>query len=101
VIAQTIRDRVRALGIPHGGSDAAPFVTVSIGVATAACHPGLDPMNWIKAADVQLYLAKAAGRNAVFGRIFDERTLRNARSCSAPPYNTKCPELRPAPRRGL
>ncbi|MBL6458993.1 diguanylate cyclase [Belnapia sp. T6] len=77
-IAQTIRDRVRALGIPHGGSDAAPLVTVSIGVATATCYPGLDPMNWIKAADVQLYLAKAAGRNAVFGRIFDERTFRNA-----------------------
>lgn len=77
-IAQTIRDRVRALGIPHGDSDAAPFVTVSIGVATATCHPGLDPMNWIKAADVQLYLAKAAGRHAVFGRVFDERALRGS-----------------------
>ncbi|SDB70588.1 diguanylate cyclase [Belnapia rosea] len=77
-VARTIRDRVRGLGIPHSGSETAPFVTVSLGVATATCFPGLDPANWIKAADAQLYLAKAAGRNAVFGRVFDERSLRSA-----------------------
>ncbi len=75
-VARNIQERVRALGIPHGHSEAAPYVTVSVGVATAACFAGADPMSWIRAADEQLYLAKAAGRNKVVGRIFEERELR-------------------------
>jgi len=70
-IALGIRDRVQALGIPHSGSDASPYVSVSLGVATALCQPGSLPEAWIKAADKQLYLAKAAGRNVVEGVIFD------------------------------
>jgi diguanylate cyclase (GGDEF)-like protein len=69
-IARSIRDRVRALGIPHDGSDTAPFVTVSVGVATCLCVPGLGSEAWINAADGQLYLAKASGRNSVCGRVF-------------------------------
>jgi hypothetical protein len=45
-------------------------VTVSVGVATANCLPGMAPELWIKAADSQLYLAKSAGRNSVIGAIF-------------------------------
>ena len=77
VIAHNIRDRVLALGIPHESSKAGPHVTVSIGVATAVCSPGIDPMNWIKAADRQLYQAKAHGRNNVEGRVFLEAEMRN------------------------
>jgi diguanylate cyclase (GGDEF)-like protein len=77
-VAHDIRDRVQALGIPHEQSDAAPFVTVSVGVATAICSLGIDPLSWIKAADAQLYLAKAAGRNSVAGRIFDEHASKAA-----------------------
>ncbi|MBN9026750.1 MULTISPECIES: diguanylate cyclase [Kaistia] len=69
-IANSIRDRVQALGIPHSGSDASPFVSVSLGVATALCIPGSQPDSWIRAADEQLYVAKAAGRNLVAGIVF-------------------------------
>jgi diguanylate cyclase (GGDEF)-like protein len=70
VVARNIRDQVHALGIPHMRSAAAAYVTVSVGVATAQCLPGMVPECWIKAADHQLYLAKAAGRNSVIGTIF-------------------------------
>jgi diguanylate cyclase (GGDEF)-like protein len=69
-IAHGIRDRVQALGIPHSGSEASPFVSVSLGVATSACLPGGQPEAWIRAADEQLYAAKAAGRNSVKGIVF-------------------------------
>jgi diguanylate cyclase (GGDEF)-like protein len=71
VVADTIRDQVHSLGIPHVKPVAGAYVTVSIGVATARCMPGMAPELWIKAADRQLYLAKAAGRNNVAGTIFN------------------------------
>lgn len=71
VVARNILDQVHSLEIPHGRSSAAPCVTVSVGVATAICMPGMTPELWINAADHQLYLAKAAGRNNVIGTIFD------------------------------
>ncbi|MBC9177182.1 diguanylate cyclase [Pseudoroseomonas ludipueritiae] len=82
-IAHNIRDRVLALSIPHEGSTAAPYVTVSVGVATATCAPGIDPVSWIKAADDQLYQAKARGRNNVEGRVFLEAEMRNTWSEAA------------------
>jgi diguanylate cyclase (GGDEF)-like protein len=78
MVAIKIRDQVQALGIPHGQSKAAPYVTVSVGCATAPCLPGADPISWVKAADAQLYLAKASGRNGVSGRVFDTRGLQTA-----------------------
>lgn len=69
-IAHGIRERVEALNIPHSGSDVAATVSVSIGVATATCVPGATPEAWVKAADAELYKAKAAGRNSVSGRTF-------------------------------
>jgi diguanylate cyclase (GGDEF)-like protein len=78
VIAQAIRERVEALSIPHSGSDVAPTVSVSVGVATAPCVPGASPEAWIRAADKQLYLAKAAGRNVVSGTIFEASVATSA-----------------------
>jgi diguanylate cyclase (GGDEF)-like protein len=74
-VAHTIAERVSGLGIPHDGSDTAPFVTVSIGVATSPCLAGLSPASWVSAADTQLYLAKKAGRNSVVGRVFSAAEL--------------------------
>jgi len=70
-IAHGIRERVEGLNIPHSGSEVAGIVSVSLGVATAPCVPGASPEAWIRAADKQLYIAKAAGRNMVAGTIFD------------------------------
>ncbi|PZW48262.1 response regulator receiver modulated diguanylate cyclase [Humitalea rosea] len=87
-VAYNIRDRIQALGIPHERSDVAPFVTVSVGVATATCRAGIDPENWIRAADSQLYLSKSAGRNTVSGQFFDEQALLAAWGPTAPTLNT-------------
>lgn len=76
--AQRIRDQVRALGIPHSQSGVAPYVTVSVGVATAPCLAGYDTQRWVKAADSQLYRAKLGGRNNVQGRLFDAAELEAA-----------------------
>jgi diguanylate cyclase (GGDEF)-like protein len=62
-IAESICARIAVLGIPHADS---PFgrVTISLGVYTGHATP--DPTagaQWIKAADVLLYAAKAAGRD--------------------------------------
>lgn len=66
--AETMRARVAALAIPHGGSACADHVTVSIGVAAAFARSGgsMDlPEGLLQAADHALYKAKAGGRNRV------------------------------------
>ncbi|MEZ2223693.1 diguanylate cyclase [Rhizobium sp. RCC_161_2] len=73
--ARSILHRIAALGIPHSASDAASYVTVSMGVATAICTPGARPQSWISAADRQLYAAKAAGRNTVNGAEYEPAAL--------------------------
>jgi len=64
-VAEEARARVSALGIPHERSDAAPVVTVSVGVA--CCDPAtpLAPEDLLRRADAALYAAKRAGRNRV------------------------------------
>ncbi|MBP1644013.1 MAG: hypothetical protein H6Q03_2682 [Acidobacteria bacterium] len=64
-LAEQARVRIEARGIPHGGSDAARVVTVSIGVAAALPDPWKLPTFLIERADRALYLAKAGGRNRV------------------------------------
>ncbi len=63
--AERFREAVQALRLPHGGGAAAPWVSVSVGVATML--PGQndgDPL--VAAADWALYQAKHNGRNRVF-----------------------------------
>jgi diguanylate cyclase (GGDEF)-like protein len=64
-MAERLRARVESLAMPHGRSDAAPVVTVSLGVA--ATRPSRDalPADLLAAADRWLYRAKSAGRNRV------------------------------------
>lgn len=63
--ARNILEAVRALKIPHAGSDVFEFVTVSIGTAVFMPDNSARPSALIKAADNALYTAKAEGRNRV------------------------------------
>jgi diguanylate cyclase (GGDEF)-like protein len=64
-VAEQVRHAVEALGLPHGASDVAPHVTISLGVASTVPRIGDDPAALVAAADSQLYRAKAGGRNRV------------------------------------
>ncbi len=63
-VAECIRGAVRALAIPHAGSEFG-VATVSIGVATMTLDRPQGPAALVEAADAALYEAKRAGRDAV------------------------------------
>lgn len=62
-IAQRMIDTVDELGIPHAASDAAPHVTISVGIAAITPLPGMTSETLLQAADAALYKAKQAGRH--------------------------------------
>ena len=63
MIADALCKSVAALRIPHAFSATAPYVTVSIGVATIQPQPVDSTDSLIRLADDALYAAKAGGRN--------------------------------------
>jgi len=66
--AETLRQRIEALGIPHAGSPLAN-VTASIGVATVVpSHDDSGCEELVRGADIALYEAKRSGRNRVAAR---------------------------------
>jgi diguanylate cyclase (GGDEF)-like protein len=65
IIAERMLERVRGLALPHEKSSAAPFVTMSAGVAAIMPDDKSLPADLLAAADQRLYAAKAAGRNRV------------------------------------
>jgi diguanylate cyclase (GGDEF)-like protein len=62
-VAETIRDRLKQLQIPHLDSQVSPWVTVSLGVATLIPTEKEQPESLIAAADAALYEAKSQGRD--------------------------------------
>jgi diguanylate cyclase (GGDEF)-like protein len=64
LVAETIRQRVKARGIAHRGSVHA-VVTISIGCATDSPSGLTGAYSLLSAADQQLYEAKSAGRDCV------------------------------------
>ena len=64
-IAEKIRQNVEKRAIAHNKSAVAPFVTLSLGVATIVPDDQGTPELLIKCADQALYLAKSSGRNCV------------------------------------
>ena len=65
VIAEEMRCKVEALGIPHVSSPLSQLVTVSVGVASMVPERGVDAAELISIADKALYRAKSEGRNRV------------------------------------
>jgi diguanylate cyclase (GGDEF)-like protein len=64
-VAEALCAEVSALGVPHAGSEVAPHVTLSLGVATSTPGPGERPGVLVRATDAALYQAKEQGRNRV------------------------------------
>lgn len=71
-VAQEIRLQIQSLNIPHEHSQVSPFITVSIGVASARCIPDAPSERWIAEADRQLYASKRQGRNRISALRFDQ-----------------------------
>lgn len=65
IVGERIRQAVESLDLPHGYSEVAKHVTVSIGSATIRPEPSINSAQLISAADAALYRAKREGRNRV------------------------------------
>lgn len=63
-VAERVLHGIDALALPHTASDAAPFVTASIGLAVQESSTG-SYQELLERADQALYAAKAAGRHCV------------------------------------
>jgi diguanylate cyclase (GGDEF)-like protein len=64
-IAENVRQAIADLKIPHPTSPVAPYLTVSVGVATATPEWCCTREALLAAADRALYAAKNGGRNRV------------------------------------
>lgn len=64
-VAIRIQEQVKALHIEHGKANAQPYITVSIGLASASPGAVDVPQRLLKQADEALYKAKANGRNRI------------------------------------
>jgi len=63
IVANRLLESIRKLKIPHEYSDAAGFVTISIGVTSSRATRTLSSNDFISQADRMLYVAKQTGRN--------------------------------------
>jgi diguanylate cyclase (GGDEF)-like protein len=62
-LGESTRLAIAGLKLPHLASPVAPFLTVSVGVATATVEGWKTPEELVAAADEALYSAKRSGRN--------------------------------------
>ncbi len=64
-LAETIRQAVRDLAIPHAQSRVCDRITVSLGVVSIVPNCEISPPDLINAADKALYIGKQQGRDQV------------------------------------
>jgi len=64
-LAERLRQRIEGLVLPHGASEVAPHVTISVGGATVMPRSGATAGDLVRRADEALYRAKDLGRNRV------------------------------------
>ncbi len=64
-VAERLQQRMKIANIPHAFSNAAPYVTLSIGIGTTVPSDSLSSIQLIESADKYLYAAKESGRNRI------------------------------------
>lgn len=64
-VAEQIRERILALGLPHEASPVACHVTLSFGVSSSELAAVSSPAELIRTSDIALYEAKRRGRNQI------------------------------------
>lgn len=64
-MAGKVMHEIAKLAFPHKASPVKSVVTASVGVATLLPHKHTEPLELLKAADTELYLAKSQGRDQV------------------------------------
>ena len=64
-LAETLRNAVEALAMPHEFSSVASVLTISIGVSVATPDANMQPESLLRMADAAMYYAKDGGRNRV------------------------------------
>ena len=85
-VAEYLRKTVEEMGIRHPGNSASPFVTASIGTATAVPCAQQKAKEILSSADLALYRAKDLGRNRICAidapvtppRIIDDAAMPNS-----------------------
>lgn len=66
LIAEQAVENVRKMRVMHRGSETSPFLTVSVGIATAFPDLDMSEIDLIRNADRALYKAKENGRDRIF-----------------------------------
>jgi diguanylate cyclase (GGDEF)-like protein len=64
-VAETIRQQMREMAIPHPRSSVSPLVTVSIGISTTIPTLQRSRQDFLHDIDLALYRAKEAGRDRI------------------------------------
>lgn len=74
MVAERVCRGVEALALPHAAAQAAPVVTVSIGIAAFPSNGIHTVAAWLRAADAAMYEAKRSGRNRIVVASPDDYT---------------------------
>lgn len=70
-VAETIKEQIIKLRIPHADSSVLPFVSVSLGVCCRIAGSLNSLADFLQQADAQMYQAKKNGKNQTCGTLLD------------------------------